>query len=259
MTDARRPLLSLRFVHLLQRNFLVWRKLMVPSLLGNLADPLIYLVGLGLGVGKLVGQVEGRPYVTFLAAGMLCQSTMTSASFEALYSAFSRLKVQRTWEGILQAPMTIADVVVGEWSWAALKATLSGSAILLVMYAFGIVHGARPLAVLPVLVLVGLAFAGISLVITAVARGYDIFTYYFTLVMTPMAFISGVFFPLRQLPRAVQAFAWLLPLAHGASLARGLTLGDPMPWPWLSVAVLALYGSVGVALAAWLARRRLMR
>ena len=161
MIDARRPVPSLRFVHLLQRNYLVWRKLMVPSLLGNLADPLIYLVGLGLGVGKLVGLVEGRPYVTFLAAGMLCQSTMTSASFEALYSAFSRLTVQRTWEGILQAPMTIADVVVGEWAWAALKATLSGVAILVVMYAFGIVHGLRPLAALPVLLLVGLAFAGL--------------------------------------------------------------------------------------------------
>jgi lipooligosaccharide transport system permease protein len=248
-----------RFLHVVRRNFLVWRKLIVPSLVGNLADPLIYLVGLGFGLGALVGQVDGRPYVTFLAAGMLCYSTMNSASFEGLYSAFSRLKVQRTWEGILHAPMTSTDVVLGEWAWAALKSVLSGAAILLVMYLLGIVSGLAPLRVLPVLLLVGLAFGGISLVMTSLAKSYDFFTYYFTLLITPMAFLSGVFFPLHQLPEPVQAFAWALPLSHAASLARGLTLGDPMPWPVVSVLVLLAYGVAAVALAAWLTHRRLMK
>jgi lipooligosaccharide transport system permease protein len=246
-----------RCLHLVQRNFLVWRKLMLPSLIGNLADPLIYLVGLGFGLGALVGTIDGRPYVHFLAGGMLCYSTLNSASAEALYSAFSRLKVQRTWEGILHAPMTIADVVVGEWLWAGIKATLSGSAILIVMYALHIAHGAAPLAVLPVLLLVGLCFSGIALVVTTLARSYDLFTYYFTLLVVPMAFVSGVFYPLHQLPLAAQRIAWALPLAHAASLSRGITLGDPMPWPWLSALVLVLYGALGLALAARIARRRL--
>jgi lipooligosaccharide transport system permease protein len=250
---------SFRFLHVVRRNFLVWRKLMIPSLIGNLADPLIYLVGLGFGLGALVGTVDGRPYITFLSAGMLCYSTMNSASFEGLYSAFSRLKVQRTWEGILHAPMTSTDVVLGEWAWAALKSVLSGSAILLVMYLLGIVHGVAPLRVLPVLLLVGLAFGGISLVMTSLAKSYDFFTYYFTLLVTPMAFLSGIFFPLHQLPDAVQAVAWCLPLSHAASLSRGLTLGDPMPWPVISVLVLLAYGAAAVALAAWLTHRRLMK
>ena len=83
--------------------------LMITSLVGNLAEPLIYLVGLGYGVGALIGEIDGRPYVTFLAAGMICYSTMNSASFEALYSAFARMQVQRTWEAIMNAP-TIAEV-----------------------------------------------------------------------------------------------------------------------------------------------------
>jgi lipooligosaccharide transport system permease protein len=248
-----------RFLYVVRRNFLVWRKLMVPSLVGNLADPLIYLVGLGFGLGALVGTVDGRPYITFLSAGMLCYSTMNSASFEGLYSAFSRLKVQRTWEGILHAPMTATDVVLGEWAWAALKSLLSGGAILLVMYLLGIVHGFSPLRVLPVLLLVGLAFGGISLVMTSLAKSYDFFTYYFTLLVTPMAFLSGIFFPLHQLPAVMQAVAWCLPLAHAASLARGLTLGDPMPWPWLSVLVLVAYGAAAVSVAAWLTHRRLLK
>jgi lipooligosaccharide transport system permease protein len=251
--------MNLRCLHLVERNFLVWRKLMLPSLIGNLADPLIYLLGLGFGLGALVGAIDGRPYVTFLAGGMLCYSTLNSASAEALYSAFSRLKVQRTWEGILQAPMTIADVVIGEWLWAGLKATLSGTAILIVMYVFGIVHGLQPLLVLPVLVLVGLAFSGIALVITTLAKSYDLFTYYFTLLITPMGFVSGVFYPLHQLPAVAQRIAWFLPLAHAASLARGITLGDPMPWPLLSAAVLAAYAAAGLFLAARIARRRLSK
>jgi lipooligosaccharide transport system permease protein len=232
---------------------------MVPSLIGNLADPLIYLVGLGFGLGALVGQVDGRPYVTFLAGGMLCYSTLNSASAEALYSAFSRLKVQRTWEGILHAPMTIADVVIGEWLWAGVKATLSGTAILIVMYVLGIVHGPRALLVLPVLLLVGLAFSGIALVVTSLAKSYDLFTYYFTLLVTPMGFVSGVFFPLHQLPPLAQRVAWFLPLAHAASLARGITLGDPMPNAVLSALVLVAYGLLGLSLAAFFARRRLTR
>ena len=251
--------MNLRCLHLVQRNFLVWRKLMIPSLIGNLADPLIYLLGLGFGLGALVGNVDGRPYVTFLAGGMLCYSTLNSASAEALYSAFSRLKVQRTWEGILHAPMTIADVVIGEWLWAGLKATLSGSAILAVMYALSIVSGFRPLLILPLLLLVGLTFSGIALVVTSLAKSYDLFTYYFTLLITPMGFVSGIFFPLHSLPLAAQRVAWCLPLAHAASLARGLTLGDPMPWPFLSVLVLIAYGAIGVMLAANIARRRLTK
>lgn len=256
---ARREILPLRCLHLVQRNFLVWRKLMVSSMMGHLAEPLIYLVGLGYGVGALIGEVDGRPYVTFLAAGMVCYSTMNSASFEALYSAFARLQIQRTWEGILHAPLTSDDVVIGEWLWAGLKALFSGTAILLVMYLFGIVGGLAPLAVLPVALLVGLAFAGIALVMTALARSYDFFTYYFVLLVTPMTFLSGIYFPLRQLPEIAQQVAWCLPLAHAASLARGLTLGDPMPFPALSVGVLIVYGVAGVTLAAWLVRRRLSR
>jgi lipooligosaccharide transport system permease protein len=251
--------MSRRFLYLVERNFLVWRKLLVPSLMANLADPLIYLLGLGFGLGALVGKIDGRPYSTFLAGGMLCYSTLNSASAEALYSAFSRLKVQRTWEGILHAPMTITDVVVGEWLWAAAKATLSGIAILVVMYGFGFTHGAAPLAVVPVLFIVGLCFSGVALIMTTIAKGYDFFTYYFTLLVTPMGFLSGVFFPLHQLPQAVQRAAWVLPLAHAASLARGLTLGDSMPWPWLSVAVLLGYGVSGVCTASWFARRRLTK
>lgn len=248
-----------RSMHIVHRNFLVWRKLMWPSLVGNLADPLIYLVGLGYGLGAFVPEMAGMPYLHFLAAGMICYSTMNSASFEALYSAYTRLAVQRTWEAILHAPMTVRDIVIGEWLWAGLKSALSGMAIVLVMYALSIVKGLQPLAVLPIALLVGLAFAGIALVITSLAKSYDFFVYYFTLLITPMMLVSGVFFPIDQLPAAVRGVATFLPLVHGTELARGMALGTPIVRPVLNVLVLSAYGIVGVTLAVRLAQRRLSR
>ncbi len=245
--------------HVVYRNFQVWRKLMWPSLVGNLADPLIYLVGLGYGLGAFVPTMGGMPYLHFLAAGMICYSAMNSATFEALYSAYTRLAIQRTWEAILHAPMTVRDIVIGEWLWAGVKSALSGMAIVAVMYALGIVRGIGPLGVLPVVVLVGLAFAGIALVFTTLAKSYDLFTYYFTLVMTPMMLISGVFFPIDQLPSVVRAVANFLPLVHGTELARGLALGLPLERPLVNVAVLAIYSLVTIVLAIRIAEKRLSR
>jgi lipooligosaccharide transport system permease protein len=250
---------GLRFLYVVARNFLVWRKLMGASLIGNLADPMIYLVGLGFGLGAFMPAIAGLPYINFLSAGMVCYSAMNSATYESLYSAFSRLKIQRTWEGILHAPMSVADVVMGEWLWAGLKSTLSGSAMLLAMYVLGIVHGATALLVIPVILAVGLAFAGYGLVMTAIARSYDFFVYYFTLVITPMMFVSGVFYPRTALPVAVQHVGAWLPLSHGVELARGLTLGLPMEHPYRDVLVLVLHAAASVTVATVLIRRRLMK
>jgi lipooligosaccharide transport system permease protein len=246
-------------MHIVTRNYLVWRKLLGASLVGNLADPMIYLVGLGYGIGNFLPKMGDLPYINFLAAGMICYSAMNSATYESLYSAFSRLKVQRTWEGILHAPMTVTDIVLGEWLWSGLKSTLSGVAMLLAMYLLGIVHGFAPLAVIPVILLVGLAFAGPGLVMTAIAKSYDYFVYYFTLVITPMMFLSGVFFPRNALPPVLQRLVLILPLTHATSLARALTLGLPITHPLVDLAVLVAYAAAGVGLAIVLIRRRLMK
>ena len=189
------PALSLRFVPVWRRNLLVWRKLAIASVLGNLADPLIYVLGLGYGLGSILPDVGGVAYVTFLAAGMVCSSTMNTASFEAMYSAFSRMHVQRTWDAIMNAPVNLDDVVLAELVWAASKSVLSGLAILLVIWVLGLSSSPLSLWVLALTPLIGLSFGALGLAMTALAWNYDFFMYYFTLVMTPMMMVSGVFFP----------------------------------------------------------------
>lgn len=253
------PRISLRFVPVWRRNFLVWRKLTVPSILGNLADPLLYMLGFGYGLGAFVQEVDGMPYIAFIAAGTVCSSTMMSASFEAMYSGFSRMHVQRTWDAILNAPIDLDDVVIAEIAWAATKATLSGIAVLTVATLLGLCKSWLALAVIPLAVLVGFTFAALWLVMTAVSSSYDFFMYYFTLAITPMMLLCGVFFPLEQLPAALQTVAGVLPLTHAVIIARAL-MNDTLPGALLGhLAVLIAYALAGAYLALALTRRRLAK
>lgn len=242
-----------------RRNYLVWKKLAIASMFGNLADPMIYLFGLGFGLGLMVGHVDGVSYIAFLAAGTVASSVMMSASFEAMYSGFSRMHVQRTWEAIMHTPLTLGDIVLAEVVWAAAKSMLSGVAIMLVAGALGYAHFPSMLAALPVIVLAGLAFSSTAMIVTALAPSYDFFMFYQTLVLTPMLLLSGVFFPLTQLPAIAQKITLLLPLSHAVELIRPAMLGRPADHVALHVAVLAAYAIVPFFICALLFRRRMMR
>jgi lipooligosaccharide transport system permease protein len=241
-----------------RRNYLVWKKLAAESVLGNIIEPLFYLVGFGMGIGAMVPEVDGVRYIAFLAGGTICYSTMLAASFEALYSGFARMHVQRTWEGILNAPVSLEDVVFAEWVWAASKSFLSGTAVLLVAIALGLGQSWTMILILPLAFLIGLTFAGLGLIMTALAKSYDFFMYWFTLALTPMMLLSGVFYPLANMPGWLQAVANILPLTHAVAIGRPLLLGR---WPegWVfHAAVLAAYGVAGFLIALRLLRRRLM-
>jgi lipooligosaccharide transport system permease protein len=242
-----------------RRNFLVWRKLALPSLLGNLADPMIYMLGLGYGLGKLMPEIRGMSYIAFLAGGTVCYSTMNSASFEVLYSGFSRMHVQKTWDAILNAPISLDDVVLAEVLWAASKSVLSGVAILLVIWGLGLSDSLLGLWVVPIILLIGLTFGALGLAIVAIAPSFDFFLYYFTLVVTPMVLLSGVFFPADQLPAEFQAVAAVLPLTHAVELVRPLLLGGMPQNAWGHVLALFGYAALGFYMGLALLRRRLLK
>ncbi|KVD70760.1 nodulation protein NodJ [Burkholderia sp. ABCPW 14] len=253
------PANATNWIAVWRRNYLVWQKLAIASMFGNLADPMIYLFGLGLGLGLMVGHVEGVSYIAFLAAGTVGSSVMMSASFESMYSGFSRMHVQRTWEAIMHTPLSLGDIVLGEIAWAASKAILSGAAIMLVAGVLGYAKLPSMLVALPVIALAGLAFASLAMIVTALAPSYDFFMFYQTLALTPMLLLSGVFFPLTQLPEFAQHVARALPLANAVDLIRPAMLGRPATDVAIHVAILAAYAVGGFFVCARLFRRRMMR
>ena len=256
----RVPSLSMRWWPVFRRNLLVWRKLAIPSLIGNIAEPLIWLVAFGYGMGALVGTVRmGEttvPYIVFLASGSICMSAMNAATFEALYSAFSRMHVQKTWDGILNAPVILDDIVLAEMLWAAYKALFTVTAILFVMLGLGISASPKLFAAWFVLAAAGITFSCIALIFNALAKGYDFFTYYFTLFLTPMMFLSGVFFPREQLPDVIRLLSDWLPLTAAVELVRPMFIDRWPEQPLRHLLVLAGYAVVSFWIALALTRRR---
>ena len=253
------PRLSMRFLPIWQRHFMVWRKIARTSILGHIADPMIYLLGLGYGLGNLLPDMGGTSYVVFLAAGTVCYSTMNSASFEALYSSFARMKEQRTWEAIMNTPVTLDDIVLAEILWAASKALLSGIAIVCVIWLLGLSHSPMLLLLIPLALLIGLCFAALGMIMTAIAPAYDFFMYYFTLAVTPMMMLCGVFFPVEQMPSFLQTVAQVLPLTHAVDIARPLVSGLIPAQLLLHIAVLLAYMLFGFYVSLVLFRRRLAK
>jgi lipooligosaccharide transport system permease protein len=252
------PELTLRFWPIWRRNFLVWKKLAIASILGNVADPLITLIAFGYGLGSLLNNIEGIPYIQYLASGSICMSVMMAASFETLYSTFSRMHVQKTWDALLNAPLSLDDVLLAEMLWAATKSLFSGLAILVVMFFLGIGLHPHTLLVVPLLFVIGMAFASLGLIINALAKGYDFFTYYFTLMLTPMIFLSGVYYPTSRLPTWLQGVSDGLPLAAAVHLVRPLILGNWPVAPMTDIVILVAYSICGFYVASVLTRRRLL-
>ena len=186
---------------------------------------------------------------------MVCQSAMFTSSFEAMYSAFSRMHVQRTWDAIINAPISLDDVMLAEWIWAAWKAAISTTAILAVIMGLGYGHSWYALWIVPLGFLVGLAFGAMGLIMNALAPNYD----FFTLALTPGLLLSGVFFPVAQMPGPLQIVAGFLPLKHAIDLARPLLSHNVPPDAILHVAVLIAYAVGAFYIALVLTRRRLLR
>ena len=160
----------------------------------------------------------------------------------------------------MNTPVSLDDVVAGEWLWAASKATLSGAAILVVITAMGFVSSPLALWTVPVIFITGLCFAALGLIVTALSPSFDFFMYYFTLIITPMTLLSGVFFPFDQLPSSLQVVASWLPLTHAVAIVRPLLLLGEFPTAFVThVAFLLAVSLIAFWIALILFRRRLLR
>jgi len=168
------------------------------------------------------------------------------------------MHVQKTWDALLSTPLALDDIVLAEMLWAATKALFSGIAILGVVFMLRIGLHLHTLLVLPILFVVGMTFASLGLVMNSIAKGYDFFTYYFTLVLTPMIFLSGVYYPIAQLPDWLQTISHMLPLTAAVNLVRPLLLGEWPATPMLDVGIIFSYCFAAFCVATMLTRRRFL-
>jgi lipooligosaccharide transport system permease protein len=218
--------LSWRFIRVWQRNRDVFFRLWHSEAPGFVAEPIIILLAMGLGLGAYVGLVDGQKYIEFIAPGIIASYAMFSASFECTYGSFVRMEYQKTYDAIIATPLNIEDVIAGEIFWGATRSFMTGTVILAIAAAFRLVPSPWA-SVIPVLAfLEGIMFASIAILFTSFVPAIYSFNYYFTLFITPMFFFSGVFFPLSSFPEIVQTLSWVAPLTPVVHLTRALINGE---------------------------------
>ncbi|MDD5590444.1 MAG: ABC transporter permease [Dehalococcoidales bacterium] len=216
---------SWRFIRVWQRNRDVFFRLWRSEIPVMVAEPIIILLAMGLGLGTYVGVVNGQSYIEFVTPGVIAGYAMFSASFECTYGTFIRMEHQRTYDAIIVTPLNIEDVTAGEIFWGATRSLLTGSFILAVAAAFQLVHSPWALLILPVSFLTGIMFAAIAVLYSSLVPSIYSFNYYFSLFITPVFFFSGVFFPLSSFPEIIQKLSWIAPLTPVVQLNRALISG----------------------------------
>jgi lipooligosaccharide transport system permease protein len=229
----------------------------------GLAEPLFYLLSIGVGIGALVGQVTGpggRPvgFTSFVAPALLATSSMSGAVFDSTFNVFFRLKYNKFYDAALATPMGPGDIAMGEIGWALIRGSLYAAAFLVIMLALGLVHSAWAVLALPVALLIGFAFAGTGMAATTFMRSWQHFEF-ILLVTLPMFLFSGTFYPLSVYPRPLQVVVEFTPLYQGVALMRGLTFGVVGPALLWHAAYLALMGLAGLRVASWRIGRLLLR
>jgi lipooligosaccharide transport system permease protein len=230
-----------------QRHLTVYTKLYKSSIALNFVEPVLYLAALGLGLGAFVKEINGVPYVNFIAPGIIASSSMFAAIYECTYGTYVRMTFQKTFDAILATPVNIDDLVAGELMWGATKSVLYGTIIMIVISLFGLVDSPAIILAIPVLFISGLVFSEISMIVTATVPGIDSFNYFYTLLMTPMFLFSGIFFPLDHLPSVVYTIAFFTPLYHLVNICRSFSSGQifisswDLVWMLVVAALLAPY------------------
>lgn len=215
---------------MVERNLLVYKHGWMVIFSGFF-EPLFYLLGIGLGLGALVPDIDGVPYGAFVAPGLLAASCLNGALTDGMFNIFFKLHHQKTYHGVLATPMRVPDVAGGETLWALTRGSMYAAAFLAVVLVIGEAIGPpmllSPWAVLalPGAVLVAASFSAMALCTTSFLRKIQDFDLVVGLGVTPMFLFSGTFFPTTQFPEPVQWMLQAVPLYHGVHLLRQLTTG----------------------------------
>ncbi len=245
------PMGGRRAVRVLERNVMVYRRTWLVILSGFF-EPVFYLLGIGFGLGKVVGDVDGISYAAFVAPALLATSAMNGAIYDSTFNLFYKLKYARTYDAMLSTPMDVPDVAVGEITWALTRGLIYAIGFLVVMAVLGLVTTPLALLAVPASVLIGFAAAGLGTAATTFVRSWQDFDLVFVITL-PLFLFSATFFPITTYPEPLRTFVEITPLYRGVHLLRGLTTDNLDPAMIFDVVYLTVMGCIGL----WITSRRL--
>jgi len=253
--------LSYRIAYVFLRNLYSYKRFIVPTFLVSLVEPLFYLITFGVGMGAYMGAFGGKPYLHFLVPGVLVSAVMMSSSFECLYGTFIKIVHEKVYDSLIATPVSADEAVAGDIAWGSFRGLVSGTLMMAVALAMGVAPASpmRLVLLLVFMVFMGVLFGSLAMIVTSVAPSFDFFSYYTELVVTPMLFFSGVFFPLDRFPGWMKVLAEFLPLTHAVRISRSVFTGQPAPGLGRSLAGLIVLAAVVFTISIRMMRKRLIK
>ena len=253
--------LSYRIGYVFLRNLYSYKRFVVPTFLVSLIEPLFYLITFGVGMGAYMGAFGGRPYLHFLVPGVLVTAVMMSSSFECLYGTYIKIVHEKVYDSLIATPVSADEAVAGDIAWGSFRGLISGTLMMSVALAMGVAPASpvRLAVLLVFMVFIGVLFGALAMIVTSVAPSFDFFSYYTELVITPMLFFSGVFFPLDNFPGWMKTLAEFLPLTHAVRISRALFTGEPAPRAGWGLAGLFVLAAVVFTISIRMMRKRLIK
>lgn len=254
---------SYRTFKVWQRNRDVFMHMWKAETTWPVFEPLVVLLGLGLGLGRFVELESGEDYIKFITPGVMAAFPMWTSITEGGWASYNRMSYQKTYDAMIATPVSLDDVITGEVVWAASRGVLSSFYILIVALAltpfWGLIQSPLVVFTLPAALLAGLMFGSMALLATSFVTSVSQLAYFVSLVIIPMFWIGGVFFPPEELSDTVQTLSWFLPLRHVVNLQRGFVTGDLHAGMLVDVAWIAAVTAVLYCAVIWSMRRRLIK
>ena len=208
------------------RHYRVYTNQFISNGFPPFLEPLIFLSAIGLGLGQFITDMDGIPYIVFLASGIVVSPAMFTAAFECTYGTYIRLEYEKIYDGMVAASMTAKNLLIGEILFAGTKAFFFSGAVLFTFSFFDIVSFPSALLAPVGGFFTGLMFAALSMLVTSMVWNISHFNFYFTGILTPQFFFSGAVFPLSTLPNSLQIVAECLPLTHAVRIVRATCLNQ---------------------------------
>jgi lipooligosaccharide transport system permease protein len=237
------------------RNISALQSLYWLMIASGFAEPLLYLLSIGVGVGALIGDVhlpDGSTvgYATFVAPAMLASSAMSGAMTESTFNFFAKMKFTKLYDAVLATPVRPMEIAFGELMWAMARGAIYAAAFLGLMVWLGYTTAVLALPAFAAAMVVGFAFGSLGMAVSTVIRSWQDFDLVASAQVALFLF-SATFTPLSAYHSGVARFAISCsPLYQAVELIRGITL-DRLSWGLLWHALyLAVLSVAGLLIAA---------
>ena len=219
-------------IRVAERDLLLYRRVWRENVIGAFVQPFLYLLGVGIGVGSLVDDgggatdvLGGVSYFAFYATALLATTAMFNTGQDALWPTMDGFQWSNAYRSMIGTPLEPRDIATAMILRFGGRALITGTGVACVLAVFADTRSLGLVAAVPVAVLCGLAFAMPIAAWTSSRDGDETFPAIMRFVIMPMFLFGGAFYPIEQLPRALEVISWFTPLWHAIELSRGLVLG----------------------------------